>query len=478
MGGEPPCTPAEFSPRVGFMGGGAVSRTENPVNVRQSYHIIDRLDVGGMAEVYRARAVAMKGFEKEVAIKRVLPSLTRNRRFVSMFLDEARLSMKLSHPNIVQVFDVGRSDNSYYLVMEFVRGHNVRQIFQKTAERVKGMPLELATFALTEILKALAYAHEKVDEDGELLHIVHRDVSPPNVLVSNAGDVKLVDFGLAKAATQITHTDPGVVKGKFSYLSPEACTGRTVDHRADIFAAGIMLWELLANRRLFVGKSDMETVEQVRECKVPPLSQINPAVDAEYQAILGKALAADPSKRYTSAREFGDALTSYLFAHGLKVTNYDLANWMKELMEGRGADGDDRIAALLQEEILNLSVIGLVSEDQLSSGARALDTSALALSAGSIDIDDLFRPEDLQRIDPDDTAALRAHDGPADLATALEGSTREWQAREVEAAQAAEAALADGADAAPAEARPWIRWVVTAVIAAALAAGLFAVTQM
>ena len=393
--------------------------------MRQSYKIVEKIDMGGMAEVYRARAVSMKGFEKEVAIKRVLPSLTRNRRFVSMFLDEARLSMGLSHPNIVQVFDVGRAEGTYYIVMEFVEGLNLRRAFQKNAERAKGMPLSIAAFILTEVLKGLTYAHEKADDDGRLLHVVHRDVSPPNVLISRAGDVKLTDFGLAKAASQLTETDPGVVKGKFSYLSPEACQGKSIDHRADIFSAGIILWELLANRRLFVGKNDMETVDLIRSPQIPSLSLLNSEIDPEFEAIAGKALREDPSRRYNSAREFGQAINNYLFSHGLKVDAYDLANYVQSLFDGTDATDDaDQIAALLQEEILNLSVVGLINEAQMGGHGASLNADRLGLTGGSIDVDDLFNPEDLVRATKSVPEPL-SDDDETDLATMLEGSTRE-----------------------------------------------------
>ncbi len=394
--------------------------------MRQSYKIVEKIDMGGMAEVYRARAVSMKGFEKEVAVKRVLPSLTRNRRFVSMFLDEARLSMGLNHPNIVQVFDVGRAEGTYYIVMEFVEGLNLRRAFQKNAERAKGMPLSIAAFILTEILKGLAYAHEKHDDDGRLLHVVHRDVSPPNVLISRAGDVKLTDFGLAKAESQLTETDPGVVKGKFSYLSPEACQGKSIDHRADIFSAGIILWELLANRRLFVGKNDMETVDLIRSPQIPSLSLLNSEIDPEFEAIVGKALREEPSRRYTSAREFGQAINNYLFSHGLKVDAYDLANYVQSLFDGTDVEDDaDQIAALLQEEILNLSVVGLINEAQMGGHGISLNADRLGLTGGSIDVDDLFDPEDLVRATKGAAATYADDDDEPDLVTMLEGSTRE-----------------------------------------------------
>ena len=208
---------------------------------RQRYKILDKLDAGGMAEIYRAKAITLDGFEKSVAIKRILPHLCANPKFVNMFLDEARLAMKLNHANIVQVFDVGRAQDTYFIVMELVEGRNLRRIFQRLSEVGQRFPVPVAVFLVTEALKGLAHAHERRDGDGHSLGIVHRDVSPPNLLISHSGEVKLTDFGLAKAMTQVELTDPGIVKGKFSYLSPEALDGRAVDYRADIFSTGIIL---------------------------------------------------------------------------------------------------------------------------------------------------------------------------------------------------------------------------------------------
>ncbi len=356
------------------------SRSGNP---RQRYQIVKKLDMGGMAEIFLGKAQSIGGIERTVAIKRVLPSLTKNDSFITMFLDEARLSMKLSHANIVQVFDVGRSGGTYFIVMEFVDGINLRRLFQKASEKGVRVPLELGCYVATQICQGLAYAHEKRSEQGDHLRIVHRDLSPPNVLISRDGEVKLTDFGLAKALSHVSVTDPGVVKGKFSYLAPEAAEGKQVDHRADIFAAGICLWEVLVNRRLFLGKDDMETVELIRQAEVPSLSALNPKVTHEFERVLGRALEKDPKKRYTSAREFGDALADYLFKHNLKVQSYDLAGMVDRLFgEGRGDEGapEERIGSLIQEEILSLSMMGKVGAGAGDvDGSRPIDASSLAM---------------------------------------------------------------------------------------------------
>src|SRR5262245_8501548 len=205
------------------------------------YTITERLDSGGMAEVFRGVAESLQGFKKNVAIKRILPNLAKNKKFVAMFLDEAKLSLYLQHANIVQVFDIGQSQNSYFLVMEFVDGCNLKALIERLKQKAKRLELAHAIYVVTEACKGLTYAHHlESPESGEPLHLVHRDISPPNILISKQGEVKLVDFGLAKANSQLESTDPGVVKGKFSYLSPEAASGYEVDQRADIFAVGIL----------------------------------------------------------------------------------------------------------------------------------------------------------------------------------------------------------------------------------------------
>ncbi|HMG54119.1 MAG TPA: serine/threonine-protein kinase [Kofleriaceae bacterium] len=354
--------------------------------MRDRYTITERLDHGGMAEVFRGVAESMEGFKKSVAIKRILPNLTKNQKFVSMFLDEARLSLFLQHANIVQVFDISKTpDNAYFLVMEYVDGCNLKALIERQKQKGKRIDVGHSVYLMTECCKALQYAHSlEHPETNEPLGIVHRDISPPNILLSKNGEVKLVDFGLAKANSQIESTDPGVVKGKFSYLSPEAASGLEVDHRADVFAVGIILWELFTGRRLFYGDTDYQTVELVRQARVPSIAALNPEIDSELEQVVRKSLARDPNDRYQSAADLGDALAQFLFSRRMKVTARDIAALVRdtqvEMMRKRSAEPKDSlIDALILDEMQKMT--SLVDgegapQTHTNEGSMSLDPSA------------------------------------------------------------------------------------------------------
>ena len=295
----------------------------------QRYRVIARLEVGGMAEVFRGEGLSRELAGQPVALKRVLPTLAHNERFVRMFLDEARLGVRLNHPNIVRIFDVGAAGGSYFIVMEFVDGVDLKTLLEQLHKQKRRPGVREALFIAMEVCSALSYAHELCDEQGEQLHIVHRDISPPNVMLTKGGQVKLADFGLAKATTQLEATDPGVVKGKFGYLSPEAALGREVDARADLFSVGIILWESLAGQRLFLGETDYQTVKNVQRAEVPSLRALRTEVDADLEGLLGKMLAKEREERFQSAREMRDAIEAYLRDHELEVSASDVSHMVR-----------------------------------------------------------------------------------------------------------------------------------------------------
>lgn len=344
----------------------------------QRYEVIERLDAGGMAEVFRGRAISIEGFEKKVAIKRVLPHLAKNQKFVNMFLDEAKLSLFLDHANVVSVFDLGRAADTYFIVMEFVDGANLKKILEWGRKNKHRVPIEVAAYVAIEMCKGLEYAHTKMDPNGDPLNIVHRDVSPPNVLISRQGEVKVTDFGLAKAQSQIELTDPGVVKGKFGYLSPEAAIGNEVTPATDVFAVGIVLWEMLAGRRLFQGNTDIETLQLVRKAVIPPLRDFNVDTPAALEEICREALTQDPKDRIQSARELGTRLSRFLFKQGVSVTAYDVSAYVTRVVDDEVPvedSGQRRImSTVIQDEINKL--IRIESRD-LSQTINTLESGPL-----------------------------------------------------------------------------------------------------
>ncbi len=357
------------------------------------YTILERLGGGGQAEVFRGVAESLQGFKKPVAIKRVLPNLTNNAKFVAMFLDEARLSLNLQHTNIVQVFDISRApDGTYFLVMEYVNGVDLKQVIERQQARGKRLEIRHTIQIMLECCKGLNYAHTlEHPETGSPLHIVHRDISPPNIMLSRNGEVKIVDFGLAKANSQIEITDPGVVKGKFAYLSPEAASGLPIDHRTDIFALGILLWEMFTGRRLFYADTPLQTVELVRAARVPSITAQNPEVEPELDAIVRQALARDPEQRYQSAADLGDALANYLFSRGLKVTSRDIGVLVRSIKqdldrERQSAPRASLVDALITDELARLtSLVDAPTADaaeEVPGSTELVDTAAWAADLG------------------------------------------------------------------------------------------------
>jgi serine/threonine protein kinase len=279
------------------------------------YELLDRVAVGGMAEVFKAKRSGVEGFEKIVAVKRILPHLSDNQEFVDMFVNEAKMVAGLTHPNIVQIFDLGRIDTSYYIAMEYVHGRDLRTILRRAKDRGLRMPLDLALRIASLVCSALEYAHRKKDDRGRPMEIVHRDISPQNILISFEGDVKLTDFGIAKAATKASTTDRGALRGKLLYMSPEQAWGRPMDRRSDLFSLGLVLYETITDQKPFLGGSagsEMSVLETVRECRIGPPREANPRIPEELDRLVIKALAKDPDARFQDASEMGRGLDRVL----------------------------------------------------------------------------------------------------------------------------------------------------------------------
>jgi len=294
------------------------------------YTLVERLGRGGMADVWKARISGPAGFQRTLVVKRILPHLVEDEHFKQMFVSEARLSARLNHANIVQVFELGDVDGEFYLAMEYVRGRDLVNVVR--AQLMKGLPPPgMGAFVARELCRALAYAHALTDDNGTPLRLIHRDVSPSNVMISFDGAVKLLDFGIAKALAEANEnrTVTGTLKGKFGYMSPEQVEGKEIDHRSDLFAAGVVLHEILTGKRLFKGGSDLQTIAMVRDAKVDPPSLHNPAVPRELDEICLKALARVPDDRWQGCDEMAVALDEVV--HSLKWGPERLAAMQREL---------------------------------------------------------------------------------------------------------------------------------------------------
>jgi serine/threonine protein kinase len=295
------------------------------------YILLRRIAIGGMAEVFRAKVFGAEGFEKMVAIKRMLPHLSSDQQFVGMFINEAKLAASLTHANIVQIFDFGSIDNQYYLSMEYVRGKDVADIIRALRERSLRSPIEMACHVIIQSLNGLHYAHRRTDGQGQSVGLVHRDMSPHNLIVSYEGEVKILDFGIAKAKSSTVQTTGGVLKGKYSYMSPEQAHGMRVDHRTDIFSLGICFYELLTLTKMFQGQNDLSVLERVRETNFIRPRDLNPDIPEEVERLLLKALEKNPDDRWASAADWREALESFLFKAGLQYSPSWLGNFMHEI---------------------------------------------------------------------------------------------------------------------------------------------------
>ena len=299
------------------------------------YVIEEHIATGGMADVYKARMMGMEGFQKTVAIKRILGNLTDSDEFVRMFIDEAKLAAQLNHNNIIHIYDLGKVDRSHYIAMEYIEGHDLRSILEECRQRDVKMPIELALYITILLASALDYAHKKHDFDNRALGLVHRDVSPQNVLISFDGDIKLCDFGIAKAASKASQTRAGALKGKLQYMSPEQAWGKDIDHRSDIFSLGLVLFEMLTNEKVFSGTSELSVLEQVRDPIITAPSMKNAEVDSEVDRIIFLALNAERDERYQSAEDFKRDLEKVMRKKGWSADRSTLVAFLESLDSGR-----------------------------------------------------------------------------------------------------------------------------------------------
>ncbi|MCP4501976.1 MAG: protein kinase [Deltaproteobacteria bacterium] len=344
--------------------------------ITDKYELLRRLGKGGMAEVFLARQRGLEGFSKLVVLKRILPHKAQDGEFVTMFLDEARTAADLRHPNIVNVFDINRDLGTYYMAMEFLHGADVRGIMKRSASQREWIPTEQVLEIIMGAAEGLHYAHEKTDQHGQSLGIVHRDVSPQNIIVGFSGETKILDFGIAKCVHQQVHTEDGVIKGKFAYMSPEQVEGDPLDGRSDQFALGVVMWEMLTLRRLFKRGSEQATLMTIVEEDAPSIREARPDLPKSLAKIVDKVLSKRREDRYASCGDLRIALEDFLAEERMAHSSARLGKYMRELFSG---DIDDEAA--LAKELLDENALKESADDKKKIESRKSKTVAEATRA-------------------------------------------------------------------------------------------------
>ncbi len=294
------------------------------------YILLEKLASGGMAEVFLAKSLGASGVNKFLAVKRILPQYSDNKDFIDMFKEEAKIAVNLNHGSVVSIYDFGIERSQFYLVMEYVEGRNLRQVLNELKKRNQQFSIEQIVYMMKEVAAGIDHAHRLIDgTTGKPLNLVHRDMSPQNIMVSYEGEVKVIDFGIAKAETQLEQTKTGTLKGKFGYMSPEQADGQSIDSRTDLFSLGIILWELLAHDRLFTSNSEAAILRKIRECQIPSIRKINPSIPTELENIVNKSLARDKSQRYQTSAAFHKDLNRFLNTEYPDFSSHDFAVFIK-----------------------------------------------------------------------------------------------------------------------------------------------------
>jgi serine/threonine-protein kinase len=350
------------------------------------YDLLALLATGGMAEIWLARVSGMAGFEKLVVIKRLLDKLAIDPEYVEMFLDEARINARLTHSSIVQVLELGQVEGKYFMAMEYVPGLSVSQVGKRATKLLGDVPQHVACGIVCQACSGLHYAHEKTMPDGTPLNIIHRDVSPQNLILTFEGNVKVLDFGIAKADQRQSQTRTGLVKGKFSYMSPEQCLGQPLDRRSDVFALGIVLFELCTARRLFKRGSTYETYTAITNADVPPPRKLNPKIDEGVEAVILRALAKRPEDRYHTADAMQDALEQAMRKMGLRGGATDLAKFMAETFAAEEAEQRRLVTQAQRGELESVDAALQVSPVAAAAAAEAQANYAVDNERTSIDL--------------------------------------------------------------------------------------------
>jgi hypothetical protein len=398
------------------------------------FYLLQRLAMGGMAEIFRAKVAGAEGFEKELVVKRILPARSQDQGFIQMLVNEAKLTVQLTHNNIAQVYECGSIDGTYFIAMELVNGVSLKDMMVTFARAGTPISPEQSIYLVLQLLQGLEYAHKRTGPDGKPLRIVHCDVSPDNALVSWQGELKLLDFGIARAATGLSNYKEGMLMGKLGYVAPEqASLERPWDHRVDVFASGIILYELLTKQKPFARAVDVESLIESRQGKVLPPSAIDERLPRELDAILLRALAADPDRRFPDARSFGDALVDVLFPTPHSAIQDVLGRQMHQVF----ADRIEKQRAARAHDSLVMKVLRNAAEAQRSvyqpvASAEAGPRPEPSQDLPSVDIDvDRAAPPRATPLGPERVRTVRVGTGRAVLLGALAGvitGTATWAA--------------------------------------------------
>ncbi|MBL8957970.1 MAG: protein kinase [Myxococcaceae bacterium] len=387
------------------------------------YLLLERVNVGGMAEVFIAKAFGVEGFERILAIKKILPTMAEDEEFITMFIDEARISVQLNHANIVHIHELGKHDDAYFIAMEYVSGRDLRTMLERYRRRKEIMPTAQAVFVASKICEGLDYAHRKKDARGQELLIIHRDVSPQNILCSYEGEVKIIDFGIAKAANRSQKTQAGILKGKFGYMSPEQVRGLPIDRRSDVFAVGVILYEMLTGEKLFVGESDFSTLEKVRNAEVASPRQFNPNIPPGLEKVVMKALTREAEDRYQWASDLQEDLMRFLLAGDAIYSAKHLANFMKEAFAEdllRESEKMERFANIDRPDQIESSGI-TAAHDKNKKSKPATSTAAQIPALTSNPTTSAIRPS--RAMQAATTGNQAAASGNSAVATGLQNAT-------------------------------------------------------
>ena len=347
------------------------------------YELVGEIASGGMATVYLARLTGVGGFQRFVAMKRLHPHLASENEFVEMFLDEARIAARIHHPNVVPILEVGASSVGYYLVMEYIEGDTLARLLARAATRSKRLPVGIALRIALDMLAGLHAAHELRDDAGEPVQLVHRDVSPQNVLVGVDGIARITDFGVARAASRLTATRVGQLKGKIAYMAPEQAAGEeSLDRRADVFAAGIVVWEELAAKRLFKAENEAATLSRVMSEPVPPLTTLVPGLSTELSNVVMRALDRNADQRFASCAQFADALEAAATGKERIATPRELAAYVTEVLGDEVSAQREAVRAWIARS--EPSQVGLIAPTTPSTSVSAAAMSVDPAQAGTL----------------------------------------------------------------------------------------------